>query len=70
MERIVENLESIEGFLELRGWADQIGNSEVIGSLYLSKSTAWNGHDSCFLEHVHAVHEVWLHTEAFGTSES
>lgn len=59
---IVKLVQFVEDVLHLLNWSDQISNSEVVGTWLLVETTAWDSHDACLVDHVHAVEEVWLDT--------
>ena len=62
VELIVKLLEIVKDNLHGGSRADEVGDSKVVGVLFLSETTSWNGHDSCLIHHLHAVYEVWLLT--------
>jgi len=58
VESEVVFFEKFKGRNEILCWRDKISNSVVIIVLLLAESRAWNGHDSGFVDHIHAVHEI------------
>ena len=58
MESEIVVFEELKGRNEILRRRDQISDSVVVIVLLLAESRAWNGHDSCFVDHIHAVHEI------------
>ena len=60
VELFVKFLQVLEHYLHLGCGAYQISYSEMVSARSLSKATAWYCHDSCLIDHLHAVDEVRL----------
>lgn len=58
MEFIIELLQTLEYLLHVRRWVHQVGDPKVICSWFLSKTTAWHRHNTCVINHLHAIDEV------------
>lgn len=67
VEVFIELLQFVQSFSHFASRIDKVGDSEVISSWPLAKSTSRHRHDSCVFEHVHAVHEVWLNSQLVST---
>ena len=60
VELVVELLEAFENTLHFRGRVDQICYSEMVSSWLLTKSTTWDGHNACLINHLHTIEEIRL----------
>ena len=60
VELVVELLEAFEDTLHFRGRVDQICYSEMVGSWLLTKSTTWDSHNACLINHLHTIEEIRL----------
>jgi hypothetical protein len=58
VELCVEFVEGLKGALHLLVRCHQVRYSEVVGAFFLQKSTTRNRHNTCFVHHVHTVHEI------------
>mmetsp|Transcript_14532 Transcript_14532/g.24802 ORF Transcript_14532/g.24802 Transcript_14532/m.24802 type:complete len:422 (-) Transcript_14532:368-1633(-) len=68
VEPLIELLQRLERLGHLLSWGHQIGDPVVEGALLLAKATSGDGHDSRFVDEVHAVHEVRRHVKPLGLS--
>ena len=60
VELVVELLEAFKNTLHFRGRVDQICYSEMVSSWLLTKSTTWDGHNACLINHLHTIEEIRL----------
>ena len=60
VEFVVKGFEGLQHLLHVRGRVDQVGDAEVIGVLLLAESASWHCHDTCLVDHLHAVDKVRL----------
>ena len=60
VEFVVKLLEALEYTLHFRGRVDQICYSEMVSSWLLTKSTTWDGHNACLINHLHTIEEIRL----------
>ena len=70
MELVVESTHLFHGSAHLFGWAHKVSKSKMVGTVLLAKSAAWYSHNACFLEQIHAVHEVWKDMEIISSLDS
>ena len=60
VELVVELLEAFEDTLHFRGRVYQICYSEMVSSWLLTKSTTWDSHNACLINHLHTIEEIRL----------
>ena len=59
---VVKFPQCIQDLLHAARWCNQVCDTEMIRTWFLSKTAAWNRHDACLVYHFHAVKEVRLFT--------
>jgi hypothetical protein len=58
VEFLIEDFEVLKSSLHFLGWADQVSYSEMVCVLFLAEPRPRNCHDTCLLDHIHAVQKV------------